>query len=267
MCLRRIGGTSRSTNWLRYRSSCAAARVVTRMCLQSVSIRSANLTVAGSISSLRFRDIEVIRARTPIVTFEHARSGVAVDVSIATEDAQDGSSALVGTLSAEFPQLAPLALVLKVLLMQNGLHEVYHGGLGSFRVYMLLAAWLQAAVRPHDLGECLVGFLTTHAQGMPAELLVRGLGVEFGGLRSADCEDVFRRATVALTREQTLLAMLDANVLGKSRLKHQRKATEVVRLNGDSRKEKKGDSSGIDNCGTSSKKQKIDRCEFRPSYG
>ena len=66
-----------------------------------------------------FKDVDLIRARVPIVSLEHSSAGVSVDLSVATNP-KDDSSPVVCSLVQKHPQLVPLGLLLKVLMIQNG---------------------------------------------------------------------------------------------------------------------------------------------------
>lgn len=64
--------------------------------------------------------------------------------------------------------LRPLSCILKVMLEQNGLDKPYHGGLGSFKLYALIAKHLLRLrqtkySRDFDLGGALLSFLGFHS--------------------------------------------------------------------------------------------------------
>ena len=100
---------------------------------------------------------------------------------------------------ARHAQLAALAAVLKVLLSQRGLHEPYTGGLGSTKLYVLLALWLDGPPRRSgDLGQCLRGFLLEHGRQLPAFAAAGDVEADLSGVRTADCQAAFVKAAVAL---------------------------------------------------------------------
>ena len=89
------------------------------------------------------RNMTVIaKARVPIVKFEEAESGYNFDVSF---DVANGPEAAgnVRALMDSLPPMRPLVMVLKVFLQQRELNEVYSGGLGSYALLVLVAAFLQ----------------------------------------------------------------------------------------------------------------------------
>ena len=77
-------------------------------------------------------------ARFPIVNFKDELTDLEVDVSLDKCE----TTGLVETLRAEYTALEPLCLILKVLLEQAGLNTPYTGGLGSFKLYVLIAHYL-----------------------------------------------------------------------------------------------------------------------------
>ncbi|GFR42624.1 hypothetical protein Agub_g3555, partial [Astrephomene gubernaculifera] len=97
------------------------------------------------------RAIQVIgKARVPIVKFETVEYGnLAFDVSF---DVANGPQAaqLVSEMTAAWPMMRPLILCLKLFLQQRELNEVYTGGIGSYALITLVAAFLQlhASRRP-----------------------------------------------------------------------------------------------------------------------
>ena len=82
-------------------------------------------------------------ARVPIVNFKDGQTGLEVDISLAAAVGLPAeTTALVASLREEHTALEPLALILKVLLEQAGLNQPYTGGLGSFKLYVLIAHYL-----------------------------------------------------------------------------------------------------------------------------
>ena len=65
----------------------------------------------------------------PIFKFTEARSGLAFDVCVNNEGGLRNSAAIRRVLH-EHPELRPLLLVLKAMLLQANLHETYSGGVG-----------------------------------------------------------------------------------------------------------------------------------------
>ena len=82
------------------------------------------------------------KAKVPIVKFEEVESGYQFDISF---DVANGPEAAqnVNQLMDTLPPMRPLVMVLKVFLQQRELNEVYSGGLGSYALLVLVAAFLQ----------------------------------------------------------------------------------------------------------------------------
>jgi DNA polymerase sigma len=68
-------------------------------------------------------------------------------------------------LTGRSAALRPLVLVLKQMLARRKLNNAYTGGLSSFCVVLMVAAYihLHARARPHNLGTLLLGFLHFYA--------------------------------------------------------------------------------------------------------
>ncbi|GAB4823273.1 hypothetical protein N2152v2_010319 [Parachlorella kessleri] len=89
------------------------------------------------------KNVQVIaKAKVPIIKFEEAESGYNFDVSF---DVANGPEAAenVRDLMDSLPPMRPLVMVLKVFLQQRDLNEVYSGGLGSYALLVMVAAFLQ----------------------------------------------------------------------------------------------------------------------------
>eukprot|EP00656_Telonema_subtile_P022507 TRINITY_DN2366_c0_g1_i1.p1 TRINITY_DN2366_c0_g1~~TRINITY_DN2366_c0_g1_i1.p1 ORF type:complete len:386 (-),score=93.81 TRINITY_DN2366_c0_g1_i1:181-1338(-) len=175
-----------------------------------------------------FCDVEVIRARVPIVTAEHCQSGLSIDLSIGFSTNEEDSSALMSRVAHQHPQFIPLALVLKAFISDKGLHEVYHGGLGSFRLYMLVNSWLSTQARPNDLGACLIQLLADFSHDIPAQVTVEGVTADLSGVRLADCQEAFREAAGKLQRSHSLGSVLAVKVLIRMRHKCQQSAAAYL---------------------------------------
>ncbi|GIL46015.1 hypothetical protein Vafri_3108 [Volvox africanus] len=90
------------------------------------------------------QNIQVVgKARVPIVKFETVEYGnLAFDISF---DVANGPQAamLVKEMTTSWPMMRPLILCLKLFLQQRELNEVYTGGIGSYALVTLVAAFLQ----------------------------------------------------------------------------------------------------------------------------
>ena len=171
-----------------------------------------------------FVDIDVLgSAQVPIVCMTHAATRVEIDLSCAVGQHDTATPRLVRDAVAEHAQMRPMALVLKVLLMQRGLHETFLGGIGSFKLYVLLAAWLSGrrGSRPSErghLGDCLIEFLQAHATGLGRQPIShRGVEADLSRVRLADCMAAFAEAARALAQHHRLGAVIDAPQLQRMR--------------------------------------------------
>ena len=133
----------------------------------------------------RATQLEVVdKARVPIVKFVDGATGVAVDICL-EELTGLQSSALARKALAKFPQYGPLVLVLKRWLNARGLHDTYHGGVGSYLLQLLVIASLQhppAERKPSlrgNLGSCVLHFLELFGLRLNYEAV--GISVADGG--------------------------------------------------------------------------------------
>ncbi|RNF03010.1 DNA polymerase sigma [Trypanosoma conorhini] len=108
----------------------------------------------------------ILKTKVPLVKFQHRHSLLDVDISINAEDGQR-NSAIVADMLRSFPEARPLTVLVKYFLQQRGMHEPYHGGLGSFATTLLVISFLQHhpiyTERPEEraytgLGRLLVDF-------------------------------------------------------------------------------------------------------------
>ncbi|KAI7844721.1 hypothetical protein COHA_001808 [Chlorella ohadii] len=91
------------------------------------------------------KNMQVIaKAKVPIVKFEDAETGYAFDVSFDVANGPEVRAAEnVRALMDALPPMRQLVMVLKVFLQQRELNEVYSGGLGSYALLVMVAAFLQ----------------------------------------------------------------------------------------------------------------------------
>ncbi|CAB1103792.1 unnamed protein product [Ectocarpus sp. CCAP 1310/34] len=159
------------------------------------------------------------RAKVPIIAMLDARGGVDCDVSWAGDGGggdcwEDPTEAPGPAYFAKmFPgTFRPLALILKVFMRQRGLDKPFTGGVGSFKLYALIASHLQACgcgraqQQPRDLGQLLLGFFrrysyTSKERLAPTTVLrVKDLTVDLGSAyRAMAASKDFARAAQALS--------------------------------------------------------------------
>lgn len=143
-------------------------------------------------------------------------SGLECDISV-DESATD-TSEFVQRLTTAFPASLPLAVVLKVFLAQQQLDKPFTGGIGSFRLYIMLAYLLdnlstaavaaegEQAVSVEDLGTLLMAFFMFYGQSANlnrnTELCVNGFRATFTAVSQVDrCVEVFGQASVQLSKQ------------------------------------------------------------------
>jgi len=96
---------------------------------------SAHLQTMGWCVEMQVR----AKARIPIIAFKH-RCGLSVDISLGVA-AQDHCTAVSQLVySCGFDNFFPLCSLLKVFLAQLDLDKPFSGGIGSFKLYALVAA-------------------------------------------------------------------------------------------------------------------------------
>ncbi|KAJ1674607.1 hypothetical protein EV182_002931, partial [Spiromyces aspiralis] len=148
---------------------------VTGQIVEDIDTASVLYRVADVLRQSKFsRSCTVIAtAQIPIIKAKEAVTDLAVDISINGVSGL-GSANLVrryvdDTYSGS---MRPLTLVVKQLLLQHGLNEVYKGGLGSYAVVLLLVSLLQmhpacrsGEIDPaRDLGLLLCAFLDLYGR-------------------------------------------------------------------------------------------------------
>ena len=173
-----------------------------------------------------FRDVDVLpSASVPIVAMSHAATRIEIDLSCATGRHDTEAPRLIAAAVARHAAMRPLALLVKVLLMQRALHETFTGGLGSFKLYVLLAAWLGEGEPPQQrgasrggLGELLVSFLRTHSTGLGTEQVeCRGVVADLSRVRVQEVMAAFAHAARQLEEHRRLAAVIDAHALQRMR--------------------------------------------------
>jgi hypothetical protein len=109
----------------------------------------------------------VTDARVPVVTITDAASEVEADVSFSCLGDGGSATALLAMMTVLYPSFRAVSLVVKLFLAVRGMNKNFHGGLGSFKVYMMVAALLQqyAGTRhASDSGAMLVRFFELYGR-------------------------------------------------------------------------------------------------------
>eukprot|EP00192_Tetraselmis_astigmatica_P005246 CAMPEP_0117658106 /NCGR_PEP_ID=MMETSP0804-20121206/5687_1 /TAXON_ID=1074897 /ORGANISM="Tetraselmis astigmatica, Strain CCMP880" /LENGTH=528 /DNA_ID=CAMNT_0005464605 /DNA_START=120 /DNA_END=1707 /DNA_ORIENTATION=- len=89
------------------------------------------------------QNIQVIaKATVPLFKYEDIETGVKLDISFNVANGPAAASYVLDIMK-KFPPMRPLVIVLKVFLQQRELNEVYSGGIGSYALLVMVAAFLQ----------------------------------------------------------------------------------------------------------------------------
>ena len=125
-------------------------------------------------------------AVVPIVTYEDGWTGVHLDVGFekGLQGTNKVTELVAGFKEADCDVFKTLMLPLKVLLNQKGLDKPFYGGLGSFKLGVLVAHYITTANSTSELGELFKGFLRFCVSEFDFEAgieLISGHVVTFGG--------------------------------------------------------------------------------------
>merc|ERR1712137_61252 len=82
------------------------------------------------------------KARVPLIKFEHAQSGIQMDISFGLEGGPK-AAILVNRLMGQYTVARPLMIVIKYILKQKQLNDVYSGGIGSYALFLMIISFLQ----------------------------------------------------------------------------------------------------------------------------
>ncbi|PKI84475.1 hypothetical protein MVES_001808 [Malassezia vespertilionis] len=136
------------------------------------------------------QDIQVIgRAKVPIIKFVCTYGHFHVDISINQANGLQAAG-LVNRWLRKQPSLRSLVMVVKQLLQQRALSEVFTGGLGSFSVTLMVLSFLQLhpkiqreeIVPEKNLGTLLMELLELYGKNFGYDesgITVRGMGGYF----------------------------------------------------------------------------------------
>lgn len=170
-------------------------------------------------------------ARVPIINFTDRASGLEVDISLERCETTE----LVETLRSDYTALEPLALVLKVLLEQADLNTPYTGGIGSFKLYVLIGHFLSsksqdgqqwASDRPLGAGALAVLMLgvlrhaASHFDWRHTFTFASGVQVDFSGVYRSDlivdyCAELAEQLQKEVDRETARLRHADPSTQGQ----------------------------------------------------
>ena len=115
-------------------------------------------------------NLELVKAKVPIIKCIHKETKIHIDISLFKKN---GSLAVeeVESIVKIYPEIKPLILVIKYMLRQRDLNEIYKGGISSFIIFTLLYYYIvdvkkriiyknnnEKKEKLITLGELLLGF-------------------------------------------------------------------------------------------------------------
>ncbi|KAF1356594.1 hypothetical protein BDV97DRAFT_386389 [Delphinella strobiligena] len=95
-----------------------------------------------------FNPVVMHHARYPLIGATHIKTGLLVQL-VASPDTSPSRDKIREYL-AEWPTLKPLYMVIKTIFEMRQLSDVWQGGLGSYTIFMMVAASLKLHNRPTD---------------------------------------------------------------------------------------------------------------------
>ena len=84
-----------------------------------------------------FSYLKLITAKVPIIKCKHKETGINVDISLFKKNGASAAEQLEKILNIH-PEIRPLMLIIKYMLRQRDLNEIYKGGASSFIIFSLL---------------------------------------------------------------------------------------------------------------------------------
>eukprot|EP00048_Salpingoeca_helianthica_P021044 m.10030 g.10030 ORF g.10030 m.10030 type:complete len:371 (+) comp5524_c0_seq1:15-1127(+) len=138
-------------------------------------------TLAKKLEDLNIpKNMKLIEsARVPIIKFTDSRSNVDVDISFNAENGPTDSTHVQEYIIA-MPAIVPLVLIVKQMLAQRMLNEVFTGGLGSYAIFLTVLSFLQLhPQRGTNLGVLLLEYLELYGKNF--NYVNVGISVRDGG--------------------------------------------------------------------------------------
>lgn len=124
------------------------------------------------------------KTSVPIIKFIDKLTEVKVDISFNQETGLK-SAEVITSFIQQYPILPKLILVLKQFLAQRNLHEVFHGGISSYSLILLIVSFLQLHPRTNstdanaNLGVLLIEFFELYGRNF--NYMKTGIDVRNGG--------------------------------------------------------------------------------------
>lgn len=169
--------------------------VVVSNSMANLRVQSALRTMAACLRRHNLAtDVQVIaKAKVPIIKFVTTYARLKVDISLNHTNGLTTAS-YVNSWLRKWPHIRPLILVVKYLLMQRGMSEVFSGGLGSYSVIIMVISFLQLHPKvqrgeidaDRSLGVLLLEFLELYGKNFGYDncgISIRGRGGYFSKAR------------------------------------------------------------------------------------
>ena len=123
-----------------------------------------------------FTNLEMINAKVPIITGLYISTKIHVDISLFKKNGYDAAE-IINKIIAIYPEIRPLMLLIKYVIRQRNLNQIYTGGINSFIIFTLLYYYIADSrkiieseisnngekERLFTLGHLLVGFFNFYA--------------------------------------------------------------------------------------------------------
>ena len=122
-----------------------------------------------------FKDFKIIHAKVPIVTGIYNPTDVHVDISFCKKKGINDTEIIKNILNI-YPEIKPLMLLIKYLIRQRNLNQIYTGGISSFIIFSLIYYYIADLRKQIEykinngekeqlltLGHLLVGFFNFYA--------------------------------------------------------------------------------------------------------
>ena len=84
-----------------------------------------------------FKQLELIQAKVPIITGLYNSTKIHVDISLFKKNGVDAAEIINKAISI-YPEIKPLMLIIKYVIRQRDLNQIYTGGISSFIIFTLL---------------------------------------------------------------------------------------------------------------------------------
>lgn len=122
-----------------------------------------------------FENLEIIHAKVPIITGLYKETKIHVDISLYKKN-EIQSAEIIKKLISVYPEIKPLMLLIKYIIRQRNLNQIYTGGVSSFILFTLLYYYISDTRKQIEyevekgekekvltLGHLLIGFFNFYA--------------------------------------------------------------------------------------------------------